>query len=135
MSNVPGIMRTIADSGLSKRQLYDLYYRIGDVLGRRMFYQLVFHAAWAPNTPQWRDHTDRFYETMDDLASLIVKSMNYEQVQVESLPTHVFEIDGLNVAEIKEHYHTEGLLAFIMKRYLPEGLYEFEIHQHEVSFV
>lgn len=131
---VTHLVNNIKDTRLSKKELYQLHYHISNMVGRRMFYQLIFRAGWAPGVPQHRDHTDWYHEVMDDLASLIVESMNYEQVRVEELPKDMFDIKGLNVVGIKDRYRTDNDLFKIMTTYLPSNGYGYEIIQHEVSF-
>lgn len=124
-----------AIDGLSLRGCYKVHYHVGERINRRMFYQLTFDAPWANNT-LFCDHTDRFYEVCDQLANLIVTSLNFAHVDPNTLPDSLFYTtkDGGTVGDIKEDYRDEYTLVNIMDTYLDRRTHKFNIEHFEVSF-
>lgn len=121
---------------LTIMECYQVHAKLGERLKRRMFYQLTFNAPWARTTIHC-DHTDRFYEVCDQLASLIVESLNYEHVDPKKLPTCMFHPahdSPDNVGDIKSDYRDEQTLHNIFYQHLDPSLYSFNVEQFEVSF-
>lgn len=128
-TKVNNIINKINDTKLSKSELYQLHYHVGNMIGRRMFYQLVFKVG---GVSQYRDHTDWYHEVMDDLASLIVKSMNNGHVDVLTLPTDIFITNGNTIEGVTQRFRNDDDLSQIMAIYLGKS-YSYEIIQHEIS--
>lgn len=105
---------------------YQVYAEIGVLLGRRMFYQLVFIAPYS-ETPIFFDHTDRYYEVCDQLTFEISKALIYEKVDPSTLPDDMFSDDCV----LKKEYRNEDTLAAVINNHLGTK-YSFEINQFEI---
>ena len=100
------------------------------------FYQVWFRGQWvnAHDKIICRDHTERFYEVTDQLADLIVDSMNYCQVDPTTVPADIFATDDDNITAIKTSYRGYQDLVNIMNKYLPSSQYWFGINEFDVDY-
>lgn len=125
MSRVEKLTKLIKETLVEPVEFHQLHRAVGDMIERRMFYQLSFTAPWVTSHPEhvlFCDHTDRFEEVCADLCTMIRKSLEYEQVDQSTIPDGVLDTCD------------EQMLANVMYNHLPYSCYSYHIEQFEVAY-
>jgi hypothetical protein len=119
---------------LSRKELYGVHRHIGNMIQKRMFYQLVVNVPWK-QTREFYDHTDRFEEIIDELVTVTVDCINQSGCVLSSLPENIFILNHMKntVIGMRADSHDEQIIYNIFKTLLDNG-YHYEIQQHEVEF-
>lgn len=126
------IIDAINTDVLSRTDMYIVHRHVGNLIKRRMFYQLVVTFPGMSNSVSY-DHTDRFEEILDQLENVIVDGMNTARMTL-SVPPEIFNVRdnvviGIHSSELFDEYD----MRTVFKTYLPSG-YDYQIKQFEVEF-
>lgn len=113
---------------LSSRDLYRLHRAIGDMIGRRVYYQL--HVK----TPEHKeglvyDPTDRLEEVLEQLARIVVSNVQHKAM---SLPKSMFTRHGDVITGVKEEFMDEQNMHNIFETFLGSG-FSYWIDTFEMS--
>lgn len=135
MSRAEEVIKYIDEAKLTKGDLYKVHRHLGNMIRRRMFYQLIVMVPWERGGIHF-DHTDRFEELLEKLSEVTVECINQEVCDIKRLPRDIFVLnrDGTSVVDIREDMRDEQDFRNIWGIYLGAPDYKFVIDQHEVSF-
>lgn len=124
----------IDNSNLSRLDLYKVHRHIGNMIQRRMFYQLIVYVPWFKD-PICYDHTDLFEEIIEQLTKITVDCINQEVCNIRALPDEVFIFDKnkTSVLDIRSNMRDEQDFYNIFRNFLNSG-YSYKIDQHEINF-
>lgn len=119
---------------LPKEEMYKVHRHVGNMIQRRMYYQLVITVPWNV-IPIYHDHTDRFEEVVEHLVSVTLDCINQHIAEIASLPSSIFIFDAMkdNVIGIHNFAKDEQTIYNIFQTFLNDG-YKYDIQQHEVNF-
>lgn len=139
LSKPPTMSKAVIDMinslSLGANDLHAIHRHVGDLVGRRMFYQLRVTVPWEKDSVHF-DHTDRFEEVLRQLEGITTECLNRRgAAHVAKLPRGVFLIDADcgKVMGIRKSFLDEDTIANAFAKWL--GLsYRFEIDQHEVCY-
>lgn len=112
------------------REQYRVHMAVGDMIKRRMFYQLTICVPWARSLDKkiMLDPTDDFLEVCDSVAQMIGDAINYTGADMSKLPPHIF-----TNGEIKVEHRNEETFFNIIKNVLNDRV-SYDIQQWEMSF-
>lgn len=134
MSSVDRVMEYIDKQNLTTTEQYQLHRQIGNLIKRRMYYQLTVKVPWR-NDEIYYDHTDRFEEVLENLKKITVDAINQEVCNINKLPSEIFVLNKnrTEVIELQPGFDDEQDIYNIFATFLGKQ-YSYHIEQFEVAF-
>ena len=134
MSSVDRVMEYIDKQNLTTTEQYQLHRQIGNLIKRRMYYQLIVKVPWR-NGEIYYDHTDRFEEVLENLKKITVDAINQEVCNINKLPSEIFVLNKnrTEVIELQPGFDDEQDIYNIFATFLGKQ-YSYHIEQFEVAF-
>lgn len=134
MSRVQRVTNYITNSNLSRTEMYAVHRHVGNLIQRRMYYQLIVTVPWEKESLYF-DHTDRFEEVIEQLVKITLECINQEVCNIKALPETLFVLNKKKdtAIGIRKEAQDEQDICNIFCTFLGPD-YKYVIEQHEVAF-
>jgi hypothetical protein len=125
------IIKKINLETLCKNDLYEIHRHIGNLIRRRMFYQLCIQT---PERILYYDHTDRFEEVIIELSAFVIDVLQTLGTK-EDLDENTFVINRVNGLPLRLRPHVDEPELFnIFHLHLNKYGYAYHVTQFEIQF-